>query len=375
MPTLSAPPSGPLSGLRVVEFAGIGPGPFACMLLSDMGADVVTVDRPGKPLGDRSNIAGRGRTVTLVDLKDPASLQQAFGLLDHADVLVEGFRPGVMERLGLGPAAVLARNPRIVYGRMTGWGQHGPLAHTAGHDIDYIAITGALHAIGSAGGPPVPPLNLVGDYGGGSLYLVVGVLAALHEARRSGCGQVVDAAMSDGVVSLMTNFVAHGLRGNFHERRGSNLLDGGAPFYGVYETADAKHVAVGPIEPQFFAEICERLGIPESLRGGQHDRARWPELRAEFTRIFKTRGRDEWSALLESTDSCVAPVLALSEAQRHPHHVARRAFVEVDGIAQPAPAPRFSRTPSAIQGPAPTAATDPGVIIERWSRAGRPVDA
>jgi alpha-methylacyl-CoA racemase len=358
--------NGPLNGLKVVEFAGLGPGPFACMLLSDMGADVVTVDRPGRKLGDRTDITGRGRTVVLADLKNPQSREEVLRLLDSADVLVEGFRPGVMERLGLGPDAVAARNPRLVYGRMTGWGQHGPLAQAAGHDINYIALTGALHAIGPAGGAPVPPLNLVGDYGGGSLYLVVGLLAALHEARHSGRGQVVDAAITDGVTSLMSLFATGAMRGTFAEARGSNALDGGAPYYGTYETADARHVCIGPIEPQFFAELCERLGVAPTLRGAQHDRAQWPALRAELERIFRTHTRDEWTARLEGSDACFAPVLALSEAAAHPHQRAREAFVEVDGVRHPAPAPRFSRTPSAIQGPAPSQAKAVGDVLGRW---------
>jgi alpha-methylacyl-CoA racemase len=336
------------------------------MMLSDMGADVVSIDRPGKKLGERHNLTGRGRTVVLADMKDPSSREEVLQLLDHADVLVEGFRPGVMERLGLGPEAVAARNPRLVYGRMTGWGQHGPLAKAAGHDINYISVTGALHAIGPANGAPVPPLNLVGDYGGGSLYLIVGILAALHEAKRSGRGQVVDAAMTDGVLSLMTNFISQGLRGVFKEQRGSNLLDGGAPWYGVYETSDAQHVCIGAIEPQFFAEVCERLGVAPALRDVQPDRARWPALRAEFERLFRMRTRAEWTALLEGTDACFAPVLPLSEAATHPHNVAREAFVEVAGISQPAPAPRFSRTPSAIQGPAPTEAVAACAVLARW---------
>ena len=358
--------SGPLAGLRVIEFAGIGPGPFACMLLSDMGADVVTVDRPTRKPADKSNITGRGRTVVTADLKDPAERERVFALLEKADVLVEGFRPGVMERLGMGPDAVTARNPRLVYGRMTGWGQDGPLAQAAGHDLNYIAITGALHAIGPAGGGPVPPLNLVGDYGGGSLYLVVGILAALHEAKHSGRGQVVDAAITDGVIHLMANFVGHAMRGLFREERGSNMLDGGAPYYCAYETADNRHVSIGPIEPQFFAELCERLGVHEALRGAQHDRARWPEMKSELARIFRTKTRDEWAAQLEGTDACFAPVLALSEAAKHPHNLARRAFVDVGGVGHPAPAPRFSRTPSRIQGPAPADATDTAEVLARW---------
>lgn len=359
--------NGPLTGLRVIEFAGIGPGPFACMMLSDMGADVVSIDRPGKKLGDRNNITGRGRTVVLADLKNPTAREDVLRLLDHADVLIEGFRPGVMERLGLGPDVIAARNPRLVYGRMTGWGQHGPLSQAAGHDINYIAIAGALHAIGPAGGPPVPPLNLVGDYGGGSLYLIVGLLAALHEAHRSGQGQVVDAAMTDGVISLMSNFVTQGLRGTFKEQRGTNLLDGGAPWYGVYETADAQHICIGSIEPQFFAEICERLGVPAELQDVQPDRARWPALRATFERIFKGKTQAEWVALLEGTDVCFAPVLPLSAVAKHPHNVARQAFVDVEGVSHPAPAPRFSRTPSAIQGPMPSEATAATDVLARWA--------
>lgn len=359
--------SGPLAGLRVIEFAGIGPGPFACMLLSDMGADVVTIDRPGKKLGERHNLTGRGRSVVLADLKDAAAHEDVMRLIDKADVLIEGYRPGVMERLGFGPQAVLARNPRIVYGRMTGWGQEGPLSQAAGHDLNYIAISGALDAIGPKDGPPVPPLNLVGDYGGGSLYLIVGVLAALHEAQRSGQGQVVDAAMSDGAISLMTNFVSQQMRGVFGGPRGSNALDGGAPYYAVYETSDGLHVSLGAIEPQFFADFCERVGVPAALRDAQGDRARWPALQAEFARIFKGKTRAQWTTLLEGTDVCFAPVLPLSQAQAHPHNVARRAFVEVNGVNQPAPAPRFSRTPSKIQGPAPTEATPAADVLSRWA--------
>ena len=361
-------PQGPLTGLRVIEFAGIGPGPFACMLLSDMGADVVTVDRPGSRLGDTSQIVQRGRTVVQADLKNPAACEDVLALLERADVLVEGFRPGVMERLGLGPDVVERRNPRLVYARMTGWGQSGPLAQAAGHDINYIAITGALHAIGTAE-TPVPPLNLVGDYGGGSLYLVVGILAALHEARTSGRGQVVDAAITDGAISLMANFVGRSLRGAFVEQRASNMLDGGAPYYRAYATADGRHVSVGPIEPQFFREFCERVGLPPALRDAQNDTAQWPLLHDALDAIFKTRTLAEWNELLEGSDSCYAPVLPLSEAMRHPHNIARGAFVDVDGVRQPAPAPRFSRTPSAVQGAPATAAAGCADVIDRWPRA------
>ena len=364
---MSCTPTGPLTGLRIVEFAGLGPAPFACMLLSDMGADVVTIDRPGKRLGDATHLTGRRRSVVLAALKDAPARETVLSLLDRADVLVEGFRPSVMERLGLGPEALAERNPRLVYGRMTGWGQHGPLSHTAGHDINYIALAGALHAIGPAAGAPVPPLNLVGDYGGGSLYLLAGILAALHDRRRPGRGQVVDAAITDGVLSLMTHFVSSSLRGQFDERRGTHLLDGGAPFYGVYATADDKHLSIGALEPAFFAQLCERIGVASELRDAQADRTRWPALHAEFERIFQSRTRDAWTALLEDSDACFAPVLALGETAAHPHHVARGAFVDVEGVRHPAPAPRFSRTPSAIQGPAPLQASDPHEVLKRWS--------
>lgn len=358
--------SGPLQGLRIVEFAGIGPGPFACMMLSDLGADVVTVARPGSGTGDASQVVQRGRTVVHADLKDASDRERVLDLLPRADVLVEGFRPGVMERLGLGPDRVAAGNPRLVYARMTGWGQAGPLAKAAGHDINYIAITGALHAIGTRAGGPVPPLNLIGDYGGGSLYLVVGILAAVHEARTSGRGQVVDVAITDGVISLMANTVARRQRGAWTEQREANLLDGGAPFYRTYETADGEHVSVGTIEPQFFREFCERIALPEVLWDAQADVERWPELKAAFAAIFRTRTRAEWTALLEGTDSCFAPVLTLSEAARHPHNLARRAFVEVGGVQQPAPAPRFSRTPGRVQGPPAAVALTWEAVAARW---------
>lgn len=362
----AAKASGPLAGIRVIEFAGLGPAPFACMLLSDMGAEVVRIDRPDARLGDPHDIIGRGRQTVLLDLKDAAALEQVRALLDQADVLVEGFRPGVMERLGLGPAQVAQRNPKLVYARMTGWGQQGPLAQAAGHDINYISLSGALAAIGPAAGAPVPPLNLVGDYGGGSLYLVVGILAAVIEARRSGQGQVVDAAICDGVNSLMSLFHVQALRGSFREQRGANMLDGGAPYYTVYATADAKHVSLGPIEPKFFALLCEKIGLPEPLRDAQNDRARWPALHEAMACIFKTRSRAAWCELLEGSDVCFAPVLGLSEAAAHPHHQARTAFVDVDGVEHPAPAPRFSRTPSTIQGPAPAAAVAVPDLLARW---------
>jgi alpha-methylacyl-CoA racemase len=365
--SLASSRSGPLAGLRVVEFSALGPGPFACMLLSDMGADVVTVDRPGVKLGDRTNIVGRGRTVMLADLKNPASRDEVLELIERADALVEGFRPGVMERLGLGPDVVASRNPKLVYGRMTGWGQHGPLAQAAGHDINYIALTGALHAIGPEGGAPVPPLNLVGDYGGGSMYLVMGILAALLEVHSSGRGQVVDAAITDGTNSLMSLFWCLSQRGMFQDQRAGNLLDGGAPFYGVYETADGRHMSVGSIEPQFFADMCQRLNVNPGLRDAQYDKARWGALKAELTGLFRSKTRDEWASVFDGTDACVAPVLALKEVPLHPQNAHRQAFVELDGVRHPIPAPRFSRTPSAIQGAQPAQATPSDEIMARWS--------
>lgn len=363
-PTAKA--SGPLTGIRVIEFAGLGPSPFACMLLSDMGAEVVRIDRPDARLGDTRDIIGRGRQTVLLDLKDSQALEQVHALLEQADVLVEGFRPGVMERLGLGPAAVAQRNPKLVYGRMTGWGQEGPLAQAAGHDINYISLSGALAAIGPSEGLPVPPLNLVGDYGGGSLYLVVGILAAVIESRRSGQGQVVDAAICDGVNSLMSLFHTQALRGSFREQRGANMLDGGAPYYTVYATADAGQVSLGPIEPKFFALLCEKIGLPESLHDAQNNVTRWPALREAMAGIFKTRSRAAWCELLEGSDVCFAPVLGLSEAASHAHHQTRAAFMDVEGVSHPAPAPRFSRTPSAIQGAAPTAAVTVAQLLARW---------
>jgi alpha-methylacyl-CoA racemase len=339
------------------------------MLLSDLGAEVVRIDRPDARLGDPFDIIGRGRRTVLLDLKNKGDIEQALELLAVADVLVEGFRPGVMERLGLGPEAVAARNPRLVYGRMTGWGQQGPLAHAAGHDINYISITGALAAIGEEGRAPVPPLNLVGDYAGGSLYLVVGILAAVLEVRHSGKGQVVDAAICDGAVSLMTLFQVLGLRGTHTAQRGTNLLDGGAPFYSVYETADGGHVSVGPIEPKFFALLCEKVGVARELHDAQNDRSRWQALRQALAACFRTRTRAQWCEILEGSDACFAPVLTLSEAASHPHLRSREAFVDVEGVPHTAPAPRFSRTPATIQGPSPSRAVPVGDVLQRWRAA------
>lgn len=359
--------TGPLNGLKVVEFAGLGPGPFACMLLSDMGADVVTVERPGKKLGDPTRIVSRGRHVVMVDLKDEESKKSVLELLDTADILVESYRPGVMERLGLGPSDLHARNPGLIYGRMTGWGQCGPLARTAGHDIGYIALTGALHAIGPANGVPIPPLNLVGDYGGGSLYLISGILAALYERHRSGQGQVIDAAITDGVNSMMTHFHASAMRGQFTSSRGENMLDGGAPYYAVYKTLDQKYLAVGAIEPEFFAKLCELIGIDRSWCAAQNDRSRWPELRRILTQTFAKKTRDAWQELLEKTDACTAPVLALHEVADHRHHIARASFDVIDGVRQPTPAPRFSRSVTRIKQGVPKAEVSINDVIKRWA--------
>ncbi len=342
--------AGPLAGLKVVELAGIGPGPHAAMILGDLGADVVRVDRPvgGLRLGapESPDPTLRGRRRVAADLKDPAGREAVLRLVERADVLLEGYRPGVTERLGVGPADCHARNPRLVYGRMTGWGQDGPLAQRAGHDINYISLTGALHAVGRAGGRPVPPLNLVGDFGGGSMLVVVGVLAALWEAQRSGRGQVVDAAMVDGaslLSQMVWGFLAQGL---WTDERDTNLLDGHAPFYDTYTCADGGHVAVGALEPQFYAALVAGLGLTEAELPPQYDRNGWPELRARFTEVFGTRGRDEWAAVFDGTDACVTPVLAFGEVADHPHLAARGTIVAPDGVPQAAPAPRFSRTPA-----------------------------
>ncbi len=341
--------TGPLEGLRVIEIAGIGPGPFCAMLLADLGAEVLRIDRPrqvplGTPVAPEFDITRRNRRSVAIDLAHADGAGVVLRLVDQADALIEGFRPGVAERLGIGPEACHERNPRLVYGRMTGWGQDGPLAGAAGHDANYIALTGALHAIGHADGPPVPPLNLIGDYGGGALYLAFGVMAAVFEAGRSGRGQVVDAAMVDGAASLMTPVYGRYAAELWHDERGRNVLDGGAHFYGVYETRDAKHVAIAAIEPKFYAELLERIGLAGDDLPEQWDEAAWPDLRARFEAVFKQRTRDEWQELLEGTDACFAPVLSLSETASHPHMAERGTFVDFGGIVQPAPAPRFSRT-------------------------------
>ncbi|GAC1333518.1 MAG: CaiB/BaiF CoA-transferase family protein [Bradyrhizobium sp.] len=356
--------SGPLAGIRVVEFAGIGPGPFACMLLADMGAEVVTLDRVGGKKSLKA-VAWRGRKLVELDLKDESSIAQVLDLLANADALIEGFRPGVMERLGLGPDVVQARNPRLVYGRMTGWGQQGPLAQAAGHDINYISVTGALSAIGPAE-RPVPPLNLVGDFGGGALYLVVGVLAALLEAKTSGKGQVVDAAMCDGAASLMSMFFDMTAVGRWTEGRESNFIDGGAHFYGVYQCACGNFISIGSIEPQFYQLLRQIAGLTDPGFDAQMDRKAWPELKQKLVEVFNTRTRDEWCRLMEGTDICFAPVLTMAEAPQHPHMAAREVFISRHGVTQPAPAPRFSRTPSAVREPA---TADIAGLTREWQGA------
>ncbi|MEU3778395.1 CaiB/BaiF CoA-transferase family protein [Streptomyces sp. NPDC032472] len=365
--------AGPLAGVRVVELAGIGPGPFAAMLLADLGADVVRVDRPGGgglAIDPAYDVTNRNKRSVLVDLKDPEGPGLVLDLVERADVLIEGFRPGVAERLGVGPADCHARNPRLVYGRMTGWGQDGPLAPTAGHDIAYIAVTGALGMIGSPDGPPAVPANLVGDYAGGSLYLVIGVLAALQHARTpGGAGQVVDAAIVDGTAHLTA--MIHGMMaaGGWQDRRGANLLDGGCPFYGTYETSDGGYMAVGALEQQFYDTFTELLGIADRAPA-RKDLARWGELREAVAARFKSRTRAEWTAVFEGSDACVAPVLSLREAPQHPHLAARDTFTDFGGITQPAPAPRFSATPAALRsGPAQPGA-DTASVARDWDVPG-----
>jgi alpha-methylacyl-CoA racemase len=356
---------GPLAGIRVVELAGIGPGPHAAMILADLGADVVCVRRPGfssGPLGD-SNPQLRGRRIVDADIKTEEGLAEILDLVDRADVLIEGFRPGVTERLGIGPATVLARNPGLIYGRMTGWGQEGPRHDQAGHDINYLAITGLLNAVGPADHKPVPPLNLVGDFGGGSMFLLVGILAALHERNSSGRGQIIDAAMVDGAPMLGHMVWALRSAGQWSDSRGSNLLDGGAPFYDTYECADRKFMAVGAIEPQFFAALLEGLGLDPNTLPAQHHRASWEELRAAIGERFLARSRDEWTQLFAGVDACVTPVLDFDEAAVDEHMQSREVFHEIGGVAQPAPAPRFSRSITPIPTPPPSS---PVKIASIW---------
>lgn len=363
---------GPLHGVKVVELGGIGPSPMACMLLADLGAEVLRIDRAeaadlGVKRPAKFNFLLRNRCNVALDLKNPAAVRQVLSLVASADVLIEGFRPGVTERMGLGPEDCLAVNPRLVYGRMTGWGQTGPLAQAAGHDLNYVSLTGVINAIGRPGQPPSIPLALTGDMGGGALYLVMGVLAALLESRKSGQGQVIDAAVVDGAASLATLFFGLHAAGLWQAERGTNVLDGGAPFYDVYECQDGRWISVGPIEARFYSQLLQKLGLEPQTLGSQHDRQHWPQAKVQIAQCFKQRSRDAWCELLEGTDVCFAPVLSFEEAPQHPHMQARGSFVEIDGALQPAPAPKFSRSvPDAPQAAQTIGPADVASIALRW---------
>jgi alpha-methylacyl-CoA racemase len=373
--------SGPLAGVRVLELAGIGPGPYAAMVLSDMGAEVVRIDRAGQvpvtpPARPPVDVLNRGRRSIGVDLKSPEGVEAVLRLVGAADALIEGFRPGVTERLGLGPDVCLERNPRLVYGRMTGWGQDGPYASAAGHDINYIALAGALEGIGRAGAPPTPPLNLVGDFGGGGLLLAFGIACGLFEASRSGSGQVVDAAMVDGAANLMSMFFGFKAMGIWSPERGTNLLDTGAHFYDVYECADGRYVSIGSIEPQFYAELLKHTGLDgDPDLANQMDRSSWPALKAKLADVFRSRTRDEWCDEMEGTDVCFAPVLSMDEAPSHPHNVARGTFETRAGVVQPAPAPRFSRTPAALDRPPASPGQHTDEVLADWGFSSDEVTA
>lgn len=375
--------SGPLQGVTVIELAGIGPGPFAGMMLADMGAEVIRIDRIPPPGGGSAlealmrndSVVDRGRRSIALNMKDPRAVETVLRLVDEADILIEGFRPGVTEKLGVGPKDCLARNPKLVYGRMTGWGQTGPLAQAAGHDLNYIALSGAVHAMGPADRPPAVPLNLVGDYGGGGMLLALGVVAALYEAQRSGQGQVVDAAIADGAAVLMAAQYGLQAKGFWHTERASNFLDGSAHFYGNYECADGRYLSVGAIEPQFYRLLLEICGITDPHFAQQWERAEWPALREKLAALFLGKPRDEWCALLEGSDACVAPVLSMAEAPAHPHNRARGVFVEQGGSVQPAPAPRFERTPSELPPAAPAIGRDSRDILRSLGRSDAEIDA
>lgn len=358
---------GPLAGLRVIEIAGIGPGPFCAMMLSDMGAEVVRIDRKDRAgSGDRKNVLNRGRRSLALDLKKPEAIETVLQMVEKADVLIEGFRPGVMERLGLGPQVCQRRNEKLIFGRMTGWGQTGPLSQSAGHDINYISLAGALHAMGHADRPPAPPLNLVGDFGGGAMYLLCGVLAALIERGSSGKGQVIDAAMTDGTASLTSTFFGLKAMGLWTNDRASNKLDGGAHYYNSYVCSDGKFISIGSIEPQFYALLREKCNIDDPSFDAQQDQSCWPELREKLATLFKTKTRDQWCELLEGSDVCFAPILNLDEAPAHPHNKARNTYTELEGVIQPSPAPRFSRTESEIQGPAALVGEHSKAVLKDW---------
>jgi alpha-methylacyl-CoA racemase len=379
--------TGPLAGVRVVEMVGLGPCPFAAMMLADMGAEVIRIDRKPAPatvaasgnpfpmLGTKFDVMARGRRSLALDLKLPAAKDVVLRLFDKADVVLEGFRPGVMERLGFGPDVCHARNPKLVYGRVTGWGQHGPLAQAAGHDLNYIALTGMLHGMGRADSPPAPPLNLVGDFGGGAMMLAFGVVCAVLEARGSGKGQVVDAAMTDGAALL--GAMMYGMRafGDWNDGREANLLDGGAPFYDSYACGDGKFITIGSLEPQFYALLLKLTGAADPAFQDQMDRHAWPQMKQRFTELFKTRSRADWCQLLEGTDVCFAPVLDMAEAPAHPHNVARASFIDIDGVVQPAPAPRFSRTPASAGASASKPGFDSAAILADWGWPDQEVKA
>ena len=363
---------GPLQGVKVVEFAALGPAPMGAMLLADLGAEVLRIERKsnvsGRPTADlfdpKIDILNRSRRVVALNMKQPEAIETALRLIEQADVLIEGFRPGVMERLGVGPDVCLARNPKLVYGRMTGWGQRGALAHAAGHDINYLSLSGALHAIGEKGGKPVAPLNLVADCGGGAMLLAMGVLAGVISARNTGCGQVVDAAMTDGAAVLMSMMNTLKAMGQWTQQRGDNLLDGGAHFYDTYQCSDGKWLSVGAIEPQFYALLLEKAGIDDPAFKAQWDRSQWPALKEKLAAVLATRTRDAWCAVFEGSDACVAPVLDMDEAPLHAHNLSRNTFIEVNGIIQPAPAPRFSGTPAGQ--PTPPQPDGDAQVLSDW---------
>lgn len=356
---------GPLKGIRIIEMAGLGPGPFAGMLLADMGAEVVQVERKAMDFAI-PDCNRRGKKSIALNLKDEGDMERLLQLVEKADVLFEGFRPGVMERLGIGPDRCHARNPKLIYGRMTGWGQTGPMANAAGHDINYIALTGALHAMGRPDSPPPPPLNLVGDYGGGGMFLVMGILAAYIEAQHSGKGQVIDVAMTEGTANLMSIFSTLDGLGQWNPTRGNNILDSGAHFYDTYETKDGKYISIGSIEPQFYALLVEKAGLDKEIFSAQMNPKKWAVQKVEIIKVFKTKTRDEWCAIMEGTDVCFAPVLDYKEAQTHPHNVARGSYMKLDGIVQPSPAPRFSRTPSEVLHGAKKTGGDTEAVIKEW---------
>ncbi len=371
---------GPLNGLKILEIAGIGPCPFAAMMLADMGAEVLCIDRPtqaesSQPIQPAKDALRRGRRSAIVDLKNPEGAMLILRLVERADALIEGFRPGVMERLGLGPDVCLQRNPRLVFGRATGWGQEGPLAGAAGHDINYIALAGTLHAIGRAGQAPLPPINLIGDYGGGGMLLAFGVLCALLERESSGQGQVIDAAMVDGAALLMT--ATHGLRsmGLWSDERGTNLLDSGAHFYDAYKCADGEYVAIGAIEPQFYAQLLEHLGLDSTELAGQMDRDQWPAMKERIAQVIGTKTRDEWCQIMEGSEACFAPVLSMAEAPQHAHNKQRKTFAEIGGAIQPAPAPRFSRTPGAVASPPPNPGQHTDEALAAWGVPAKEIAA